>query len=93
MRIPKSWVSIMAKEIIEDLTKKKLIELMSPKDEVVKFLDELMLDELMVEQRVNEEVRELLKKYDREIESGRLDYRKLFELTKQRLVRERNLIL
>jgi hypothetical protein len=28
-----------------------------------------------------------------EIEKGRLDYRKLFELTKQKLVRERNLVL
>jgi len=93
MRIPKIWVSIMAKEIIEDLMKKKLIGLISPKEEVIKFLEELMIDELMVEQRVNEEVQELLKKYDREIESGRLDYRRLFELTKQRLVRERNLIL
>ena len=34
-----------------------------------------------------------LKKYDVEIEKGRLDYRKLFELTKQKLVKERNIIL
>lgn len=93
MRIPKSWISIMAKEIIDDLTEKKLIEFKAPKDEVIKLLYELILDELMVEQRLNEEVRGLLKKYNREIESGRLDYRKLFELTKQKLVKERNIIL
>jgi len=93
MRIPKGWVSLMAKEIIEDLTGKRLIELKSPKDEVIKVLDELMIDELMVEQRLNEEVRELLKKYNREIEGGRIDYRKLFELTRQKLIKERNLIL
>jgi hypothetical protein len=47
----------------------------------------------MVEDRLNEEVRELLKRHASDIERGRMDYRKLFELTKQRLVKERNLVL
>lgn len=93
MRIPKAWVSIIVKEIIDVLVEKKLIELRASKDEVAKLLDKLMFDELMVEDRLNEEVRELLKKYDTEIEKRRLDYRKLFELTKQKLVKERNIIL
>ncbi|MBI4654775.1 MAG: DUF507 family protein [Nitrospirae bacterium] len=93
MRIPKAWLSIIAKKIIEDLIGKKLIEINTSKDEVIKLLNELMLSELMAEDRLNEEVRELLKKYDSEIEKGRLDYRKLFELTKQKLIKERNIIL
>jgi hypothetical protein len=54
---------------------------------------QIIMDELMVEDRLNEEVRELLKKHASDIERGRMDYRKLFELTKQRLVKERNLVL
>ncbi len=93
MRVPKAWVSIIAKEIIEDLLEKKLIELDVSKDEVIKLSDKLISEELTVEDRLNEEVRGLLKKYDSEIEKGRLDYRKLFDLTKQKLVKERNIIL
>ncbi|MBI5050633.1 MAG: DUF507 family protein [Nitrospirae bacterium] len=93
MRISKAWVSVIAKEIIEELIAKKLIELKVTKDAAVKQLDEIMLFELTAEDRLNEEVRELLKKYDRDIEKGRMDYRKLFELTKQKLTKERNLIL
>lgn len=93
MRIPNAWLSIIAKKIIEDLIGKKLIEINTSKDEVIKLLNELMLSELMAEDRLNEEVRELLKKYDTEIEKGRLDYRKIFELTKQKLIKERNIIL
>ncbi len=93
MRIPKGWVSVLAKEIIEELLKKELIELKLPEDKVVKLLEELMLDEFMVEDRLNEEVREILKQYDTEIEKGRLDYHRLFELTKRKLVKERNIIL
>jgi hypothetical protein len=93
MRIPKGWVPVLAKEIMEDLLKRKMIELKAPKEKVTALLEELILEELTVEDRLNAEVREILKKYDAEIEKGRLDYRKLFELTKQKLVKERNIIL
>lgn len=93
MRIPKSWVPLISKKIVENLTKKDLIESNIPLNELQKEIENLMLDELMVEDRLNEEVREILKKYDKEIEKGKLDYRKLFEMTKQKLVKERNIIL
>ena len=93
MRVPKGWISVLANEIIEDLSEKKLLELKASKDEVIKLTDELILDELMIEDKINREVRELLRKYDAEIEKGRLDYRRLFDLTKQKLVKERNIIL
>jgi len=93
MRIPKTWVTVIVKEIMEELLKKDMIELQAPKEKVTEILNELMLEELMVEDRLNEEVREMLKKFDSEIAKGRLDYRKLFDLTKQKLVKERNIIL
>ena len=93
MRIPKTWVTVIVKEIMEELLKRDMIELQAPKEKVTEILHELMLEELMVEDRLNEEVREMLKKFDSEIAKGRLDYRKLFDLTKQKLVKERNIIL
>ena len=47
----------------------------------------------MVEDRLNEEVRQILKKFEPEIEKGRLDYRRLFDMTKQKIVKERNVII
>ncbi len=93
MRIPKSWVHGLSKEIMEGLLSKGLIELNLPEEQARTAFEELILDELMVEDRLNAEVREILKKYESEIEKGHLDYRKLFELTKQKLIKERNLIL
>jgi len=93
MRIPKNQVSLLSKKILEELLKKGLVELKEPKEKVTESLGELMLDELMVEERLNAEVREILKQHDSEIEKGRLDYRRLFEMTKKRLVMERNIVL
>ncbi len=93
MRVPKGWVPVMAKEIIEDLVKREHIECVLSEEQVTAVLEALMFEELMVEDRLNAEIRELLKKYDSEIEKGRLDYRSLFNMTKKKLVQERNIIL
>lgn len=93
MRIPKTWIRPITERIIHDLIENGLIEPAVPKDKLITEAEAIILDELSLEDRVNEEVRQLLKKYESEIEKGRLDYRKMFDLTKQKLVKERNLVL
>lgn len=93
MRIPKTWVPPLAKRIVDNITSKELVKPTVPIEKLLLETEELITNELSVEDRLNEEVRELLKKHTSEIEHGRLDYRKLFELTKHKLIKERNLIL
>lgn len=93
MRIPQNQVSLLSKKILEELLKKGLVEMKEPKEKAAEALGELMLNEFMVEEKLNAEVREILKQHDSEIEKGRLDYRRLFEMTKKRLVMERNIVL
>jgi hypothetical protein len=93
MRIPKTWVSLLAKHVAENLVARELVRVTVPMEKFIGKTEEIITEELMVEDRINEEVRELLKKHASDIERGRMDYRKLFELTKQKLVKERNLVL
>ncbi|MGE5238010.1 MAG: DUF507 family protein [Chloroflexota bacterium] len=93
MRIPKSWVPSLAKRITDSLIAKQLIEPCAPLSRLFEETERLLTDELMVEDRLNDEVRQILKKFEPEIEKGRLDYRKLFDMTKQKLVKERNIVI
>jgi hypothetical protein len=93
MRVPKSWVPILAKKVSENLSSKEVVKIKVPMDKFIEKTEEIIREELAVEDRLNDEVRELLKKHSTDIERGRMDYRKLFELTKQKLVKERNLVL
>lgn len=83
----------MAERILETLLREDMIEPDIERKELLEEIQRLITDELSVEDRLNEEVREILRKHESEIERGRLDYRRLFELTKQKLVRERNIVL
>ncbi|HTZ17400.1 MAG TPA: DUF507 family protein [Dissulfurispiraceae bacterium] len=93
MRIPKSWVPLLARRIVDNLVKKELVESQVPVETLIAETERLLLEELTVEDRLNDEVRQILKKFEPEIEKGRLDYRRLFDMTKQKLVKERNIII
>ncbi len=93
MRIPRSWVPLIADNILDNLISKDLIEIKVPKKKLLHQTEDIILEEMMVEDRLNEEVREFLKSYEKEIGMKRLDYKKLFDMTKQKLIKEKNLIL
>lgn len=93
MRIPKAWVPLMTKKIVENILSKRLAKPTVSNERLLSETEELIMQELSVEDRLNEEVREILKKHSHEIEHDHLDYRRLFDLTKQKLVKERNLVL
>lgn len=93
MRIPKGWLTVISREILKELLDKDFVELKASENEVREIIFEAMLQELMIEDTLNEEVRDILKKFDSEIEKGNLDYRTLFDMTKKKLVKERNIIL
>jgi hypothetical protein len=93
MRIPKSWVPLISRKILGDLLKKGVVVASVPMDVLTLETERLITDELMVEDRINDEVKEMLKKYSSEIEKGRLDFKKVFDLTKKKLVQERGIVI
>ena len=93
MRIPKTWVSLLAKKVADNITAKSLVKPTLPMDKFLLNVEEIITEELMVEDRLNDEVRGILKQHESDIERGRMDYRKIFDLTKHKLVKERNLVL
>jgi hypothetical protein len=54
---------------------------------------EIIADELMIEERLDAEVHKLLQAYKYEITMGRMSYDELFKKTRQRLIRERKIVL
>jgi hypothetical protein len=93
MRVPKTWVPFLAKKVVDNIILKNLVKPAVPLEKLFKETGEIILEELTIEDRLHEEVRGILKSHSAEIEKGRMDYRRLFELTKQKLVKERNLVL
>ncbi len=93
MRLSKERVRHMAEHLAGRLLEEGHIELTGPRKGFVEALDQVITHELSAEDRVNAEVRQLLKAYEQQIEQGQVDYQKMFQMVKQKLVRERGIIL
>ena len=83
----------MAEALVTRLVQEGHLVLTGTPRALVETLEQAITDELSVEDRLNGEVRQLLKAYEREIETGQVDYQKMFTMIKQKLVRERGIIL
>ena len=93
MRLSKERVRHMAEALVARLVQEGHVALTGTSKALTEMLDHTMTDELSVEDRLNSEVRQLLKAYERQIEAGQVDYQKMFTMIKQKLVRERGVIL
>jgi hypothetical protein len=93
MRLSKERVRHIAESLVTRLQQDGHIEVVGDRKALVEGLDHAMTDELSLEDRLNAEVRQLLKAYEKQIEQGQVDYQKMFVMIKQKLVRERGLIL
>jgi len=93
MKLKKERVSLLAKKIIEGLVSRGSISPLIPEVDLVKKIEHVITEELMVEDRLNEEVRQILKNYSDQIESGKVNYNRLFQMIKKRLVEERGIVL
>lgn len=93
MKLSRERVGLLAKAIVEGLLREKLIASPQNKEELTRRVEAVITEELMVEDRLNAEVEKILKSYEGEIEKGNLDYRKMFQMVKSQLVKERGIVL
>ena len=93
MRLNKERIQSIASTTVERLRNQGLLEMTGSTENLRRSLDHAITEELAVEDRLNAEIREILKKFESDFEKGRADYQKMFTMVKQKLVRERGLIL
>ena len=69
------------------------MEIQGKPEAVIQHVQSAITTELQVEDRLNADVRDMLKQFEREFNEGRADYQKMFSMVKQKLIKERNVVL
>jgi hypothetical protein len=93
MRLKKERITALAQTLIDQLTEQKAIRLETSKAETISSLEQLITEELMIEDRLDAEVRQILETYRVQIEKGQVDERKMFLMIKKQLAKDRGIIL
>ena len=92
MLLQRDYVSHMAGEVIKRLVEGGHIETKAA-DAVVQRVRQRMMEELTVEDRLNEEVRQILTDHQDEMRRTGVSYQEMYKKVKQQLARDRKLVL
>jgi len=93
VRLSRERIERLAKIVMEGLLKSGLIVHSGGKEALLRNIEGIIEEEVAAEIRLNAEVEEILKSYQKEIEKGNVDYHKMFQMVKSQLVKKRGIIL
>jgi len=93
MRLSKELIQHIAAAVSANLESKGLVEYDVPRDAVTAKIAEVITANMLDEDKLNKDVEKLLSAHEAEIAKGQMDYRKVFDLTKQKLAKDRGIVL
>ena len=92
MQFQQEYVAYMAKEVLKRLSEGGFISYEQP-DYVTEVMHQVMMEELSIEDRINDEVRKILEEHGNEMKELGATYEEAFKAIKRELVRQRKVIL
>ena len=93
MRIQSELIDRIAKKTASSLIEGDYIIWEDRPEKLEAIINEIITEDLMVEDKLNEEVKMLIDSRTKEYERDMMDYGRVFQMVKTKLARERGLIL
>ena len=92
MRLAADEIEFISRKIVKTLVGSGKLEVDS-EPRIVEMLIGVITAELAIEDRLNEEVREVLMQHSSEIERSNMSYSDMFKMVKKKLAKEKGIVL
>ena len=92
MQLQREFAAYMAAQVLKRLTAAGLIQFDQP-EYVTEVMSQVVLDELSVEDRINDEVRKILEEHGNQMKELGATYEDAFKAVKKQIVRDRKVVL
>ena len=92
MRLSPDEVQFIARKIVKTLSSEGKIEV-DDEAQLTAGIAKVVTDELAVEDRLNEEVREVLIQHSSEMERSNVTYTEMFKMLKKKMAKEKGIVL
>ena len=92
MALRKEFIRLLSGKMADELVQLEMIEVPAGFD-LTEQLYQVMEAELTLEDKINDEVRTLLNQYSDHMRQNGISYQEMFKLIKNKLVRERKIVL
>ena len=92
MRLTSNEIEFIARKIVKTLASDGRLEVDS-EPRIVEAIVRVVTEEMQVEDRLNEEVREVLMQHSSEMERSNITYTEMFKMLKKKMAREKGIVL
>ena len=92
MRLTSDEIEYVSRKIVKTLVGSGKLEV-DAQPRVIEAVARVITEELMVEDRLNEEVREVLLQHATEMERSNITYTEMFKMLKKKMAREKGIVL
>ena len=92
MRLTENEIEYLSRRVIKTLVAERKLEL-DDEAQVIEGVARAITHEMMEEDRLNEEVREVLVQHVYEMERSNITYNEMFKMVKRKLAREKGIVL
>jgi hypothetical protein len=92
MRLTADEIEFLARKIVKTLVAEGQLAVDAP-ERVAADITRIVTEELMLEDKLNEEVREELMRHASEMERSNVTYTEMFKMLKRRMAKEKGIVL
>ena len=92
MRLSKNQIAHLAYTIVKHLVSQDKI-IVDDKNRLIQDIERVLTEEFALEDQLDNEVKSILSKHIDEIRRGNLEYNEMFRKVKQRLAKEKGIVL
>lgn len=92
MQLSREYVTYMSKELMKRLADQGLVQFEQP-EYVNEVILQVVLDELTIEDRINDEARRILEEHNDQMKRFGATYEDAFKAIKKQIIRERKIVL
>ncbi len=93
MKLTKEQVEKISKSVLATLKDKGLLVFKADEGKVLEKINDVILADLRAEDALDREVEEIIKGHSGGLGGEKIDYRKMFNMIKGKLARERGMVL
>ena len=93
MRLRQEEIDYISWKILRGLKEDEVIDIMGEEEPVAERLRHALTENLAAEDQLNREVDDILRGHLKEIQRDSVDYRRMFQMVKTKLARERNFVI
>lgn len=89
MKLKPPLVKKLSTAIFVELQNKKLLQILSSPEKVVSKIESVIMADVNAELEIEQTARKVMEQYRAQVESGAIDYQKMYSLIKKQLIKER----